>query len=761
MATRQPTNGVEPPRVAGLLSGSPSWWFLAAGCVTTLLYFLLPGGNVQSMTYEAIGGLSAAALVIGARLHQPTRTTGWHLLATGIALWVFGDLIWSANGTVFDTHPFPSMADAFYLASYPLLFAGLLQLVRDRLPHRDRAAALDAVAVMVALALPAWVFALGPLLHDQDLSALGRGVAFAYPILDVLLVGLVVRLVLTPGERSTAYWLLLAGLLCNAVADTIFALPSVATAHWGTSPLDGLYLLGYLLIGAAALHPSMVGVAARALPPTPVSSRPRILVVALAALSAPALLAGESIGGGIRHLPLILSGWCLLLGVVLARLVMLMGDLAREAQMDPLTRLANRSHLLDRVGSVLQQRQGTDEHDVALLYLDLDRFKTINDSVGHAAGDVLLVQVAHRLRKVVRPGDLVARLDGDEFVVLCEDIGDEAAARAVASRLSDGLADPFWVEGTPHFLSASIGISRATAASDPATLLSDADAARHRAKSVEAGTEVYDPSMGHELSLRGRFEHDLFDALGRHELALHYQPQLDLRTGAITGVEAVLRWQHPDWGMTKPSSILPIAEETGLIVPIGRWVVREACEQLRRWLRDDPATAPREVTVNVARRELLDPGYVAHLAACLERTGLPAGVLVLDVADDGLADAPSAVLEALSRVRGLGVHVCLDGFGIGRRSLANMRRVPADRLKIDRSLVSPMADDPGDRIVLSSVLQLGTSLGFEVSAAGVETRSQRTLLERLGCTHAQGNLWAPPLPPGSVLDAVLGRSIKP
>jgi diguanylate cyclase (GGDEF)-like protein len=456
---------------------------------------------------------------------------------------------------------------------------------------------------------------------------------------------------------------------------------------------------------------------------------------------------------------LILGGWCVLVALVVARFVMLVRDLTFEAQVDPLTRLANRSRLLERTGTVLQQRRAGDCSDVALLYLDLDRFRAVNDSIGRAAGDLLLVQVAERLQAIVRPGDLVARLGGDEFVVLCQHIADEPAARAVADRLTDGLADPFWVEGTPHFLSASIGISRANPGDrDPATLLEDADAALLRAKSVATRSEVYDPSMRQALSLRGHFEHDLFDAIARDQLVLHYQPQLDLRTAQVTGVEAVLRWHHPDWGMTKPDSILPIAEETGLIVPIGRWVVAEACRQLRSWLDDDPATAPREVTVNVARRELLDPGFTAHLEECLRRAGLPNDALVLDVDDDALANAPSAVLDALSRVRGLGAHVCIDGFGAGRRSLANVRRVPADRLKIDDTLVTGVGDDAGDRVVVSSILHLGAALGLQVTAAGIETRSQRTSLERMGCTHAQGNLWAPPLPPGSVLDAVLGRT---
>jgi diguanylate cyclase (GGDEF)-like protein len=742
------------------LADEASWWFLGAGGIAAVVYFLIRGnGDVQSLTYELVGGLSAAAVIVGTRFHQPERQAGWHLLAAGISLWVLGDLLWNANRTVFDARPFPSVADVAYLASYPFLFLGLLRLLRDRLAGRDRAAALDAAAVTVAVALPALAFVLGPLADDDTFGRLARGVAIAYPVAGLLLLGIVVRLLLAPGPRTTAFWLLVAGIGSNLVANTIFALPRVTARSLAGSPVDGLYLLGYLLIGAAALHPSMVGVGAPS-PARPAVApyRARMAMVGLAGLSAPAVLAGEAIDGHVRHVPLVLAGWCVFLAVVLGRLVLLLRHLAREAQLDPLTRLANRSHLVDRVDAVLRQRRAGDSHDVALLYLDIDRFKVVNDSIGHAGGDRLLVQVAARLEAIVRPGDLVARLGGDEFVVLCQQIADEPAARAVADRLGDGLADPFWVDGTPHFLSASIGISRATATSDPAAMLKDADAAMYRAKAADVRAEVYDPSMGIELSLRGRFEHDLFEAIARAELVLHYQPQLDLRSAEVTGIEALLRWQHPSWGMTKPDSILPIAEHTGLIVPIGRWVVAEACRQLQAWQHADPASAPGEVTVNVSRRELLDAGFVAHLEACLRETGLPPEALVLDVADDALGDAPAGVFETLARARGLGIHVCIDGFGSGRRSLGNVRRAPADRLKVDLSLVTGLTDDAGDRVVLGSVLQLGAALGLQVTVAGVESRSQRTALERLGCTHAQGNLWAPPLPPGAILDAVLGRA---
>jgi diguanylate cyclase (GGDEF)-like protein len=734
-------------------------WFLAVGLAAAGMHALLGGGGAQPAIYQVVAGVATITVVLGVRLHEPAGARSWNVLAAGIALWVVGDLIWNAHASVFDTQPFPAPADVAYLASYPLLIVAVVGLVRARHAGREVGTLVDALAVCVAAVVPTWIFLVSPAAADSELGVLGRIVAIAYPVADLFLVLVLARLVLSRGPRPRAFWLLLGGLSVNLLADAVYAVPSVNAHYAADNPLETLYLLGYVLLGAAALDPSMVDVAT----PGPDASRAaairwRVVLMGLAAATAPALVAVQSLKGRPEHVPLLLGSWLVVLSLVLIRLVRTMRELAAASQFDPLTRLANRSLLMTRVESLLERRAGRTD-DVALLSLDLDRFRAVNDAIGHAAGDVLLVEVAERLRGAVRPSDLVARLGGDEFVVLCEDVADEQAARAVAERLSASLADPFWVDGSPHFLSASIGISRATSVAARAdSLLQDADAALSRAKVRGAArSELFDHELAQEMSLRGRFEHDLHRAVDQDQLLLHYQPVIDLRSGGVSGVEALLRWQHPDWGLTKPDSILPIAEESGVVVAIGRWVVAEACQQLRQWRREKGTAAPGEVTVNVSRRELVDKGYVAHLEHCLRRADIEAQALVLEVSDDDLADAPASMLDTLLRARALGVHVCIDGFGRGRRSLANLRRVPVTRIKLDRDFVRTVADDTGDRLVVTAVLQLGASLGLDVIAAGVETRSQRTQLERMGCTHAQGNLWAPPLPPGSVLDAVLGR----
>jgi diguanylate cyclase (GGDEF)-like protein len=730
-------------------------WFLVAGAVGLIAHRLTGGAGAQPIIYELVAAASAAAIVVGVHLHRPMRPRAWNLLAVAVALWVFGDLAWNANDSLFDQVPVPSIADLGYLASYPFMAVGLLRMARDRVPSADRSTVIEAALVTVSAALPAWVFLAGPAVSDGSAGVLAGAVAVAYPLGDLFLFAVLLRLVMSGGRRPLAYWLLLAGAAVNLVADALFAVPSIAEAYDGTHPIESTYLLGYLLIGAAALHPSMVLLTTRTSERPRTTSRARLLWLALAGAAAPAVMAIQAAQGEVRDVPLILVGWCVVVALAVVRLGFAGDDIVTAGQRDPLTLLPNRGRLLAHVERLLGERA-----DVAVVYLDIDRFHRVNETIGEAAGDRMLVEVGERLRRAVRPGDVVARVGGDEFAVACQDVPDDATARAVGQRLMVGLAEPFFVGESPHFLSASIGIARPTSSVvDAASLLRDADVAHKRAKRRgTSGAEMFDPEVGLSASLRARFELDLGRAIEENELELHYQPLIDLRTEQPAGVEALIRWQHPDWGTTKPESLLPVADDTGLIVPIGRWVLSEGLRQLHAWERSGAPGAPTELTINVARRELLDPAFVDTLHRALDRAAVAPTSLVLDVDDDALADATATMIDTLQRVRALGVRLCIDRFGTGRHTFANARRIAADRWKLDATFVRAVADDPGDRVIANSMLQLGASLGVQVVAVGVETRSQRVQLERMGCTLAQGNLWAPPLPPGSVLDSVLRRS---
>jgi len=718
---------------------------LVVGMLATAVHSTVHGA-LQPYLYDTIAVFAPVAILLGIRLHRPARPRPWVLLAAGTGLWVVGDLLFAAAHDAF-----PSVADIAYLASYPALVLGIAIMARDRLPGRDRPGMIDAGSVTVAAFLPAWMFLMSPVVGDAGSSVLARSVSIAYPLADLFVVAVLVRLLVTPGRRPAAYWLLLGGVALNLAADAVFAVPAVSATYSASSPLESLYLLGYVLLAAAALHPSMANVStAASAGPTLPPARWRVAIVGVAGMTAPLLLGIESFQHDLEYVPLLLAGWCLLLVLVVARLSLLVRDLAVLAELDPLTRLPNRVLLLDKVDKLLQRR-GPDAEDIALLYVDLDRFKLVNDSIGHAGGDLLLIEVADRLRATVRPGDLVSRLGGDEFVVLCEDVADEAAVRLIAERLVAAISEPFWIHGAPQFLSASVGISRVTAlTTDASGLLKDADSAMYRAKTRgKARAEVFDPSLPPQVSLRARFERDLHDAIDADDLMLHYQVVVDLRTGLVSGVEALVRWEHPSWGLSGPESMLPVAKETGLIVPMGRWVVAAACEQMAAWQDAGLGGAP-ELVVNVAHRELLDTGYLDRVVRCLTEWAIAPARLVLDIADDELADVASVVRDTLHEARQMGIHVCIDGFGAGRHSLGNLRRVPIDRVKLDRSFAGTIAGDAGHRTILAAVLELGASLGVDVVAAGIETDEQRRVLRDLGCDFGQGNLWAPPRPADAV-----------
>jgi diguanylate cyclase (GGDEF)-like protein len=696
--------------------------------------------------YEILAAAAPIGILVAMRVHRPVHRLPWFLLAGGSAGWVVGDVLFNSLDEVF-----PSIADAVYLAAYPAVLIGAMLVVRERLPGRDLPGLVDAAAVTVAASIPAWMFVMSPMMSDGSTSLAARLVALAYPLADLFVIAVLVRLLVTPGRRTPTQALLLSGLFVNLVADTIYAVPSVSASYSAASPLEQLYLLGYLFTLVASLHPSMgEGTGAPLLDRSLPAVRWRIAMLALAGISAPALLAVQAIRGAYHHIPLLLIGWCVLLALVILRVAGLVRSLSSLAGLDTLTGLPNRMYLIDRLDKLLQRRRG-DTDDIALLYVDLDRFKVVNDTVGHAGGDILLVEVSQRLRDTVRPGDLVSRLGGDEFVVLCEDIHDEATARVIADRLVAAVALPIWIHGAPYFVSASVGISRVMPeVTEPDMLLRHADAAMYQAK--EAGksrSQVFDPMAKAPDRPTEHFERDLRTALARDELSLHYQPIVDLGTGAIRAVEAFLRWPQEDH-VRMAASIVPIANDSGLIVPVGRWVVRAACQQLRAW-RDAGLDDAVQVVVNVSHRELLDPDFLRHLARCLDDATLAPSSVVLEVDEEEMADIATLAFDALRGARDLGTDLCIDRFGTGRRSLLNIGRLPITGIKLHR----PFADGVGvgrHDIVLGTVADLAANLGLEATVSGVETHEQRHLLERLGFPRAQGVLWSPALSGDAIVD---------
>ena len=431
--------------------------------------------------------------------------------------------------------------------------------------------------------------------------------------------------------------------------------------------------------------------------------------------------------------------------------------IAYLAQHDALTGLPNRALLQDRLDQALAHatRQGK---RIALMFLDLDRFKTINDSLGHLTGDKLLQGVAGRLRQCVRETDTVSRQGGDEFIIVLTGVDSPDEAGRVAAKILDQLDAAFDVDGQQLRTSFSIGIALFPEdGHDPETLMKNADTAMYHAK--ESGRNTYrffDERMNVNTLERLQLENGLRQAIGRQELRLAYQAQVDLASGRIIGLEALLRWASEPLGNVPPSRFIPLAEECGLIIPIGDWVLREACRQARQW--QDAGLAPVPVGVNLSALQFRRSDIVAGVAAALDESGLDGRWLELELTESLLMESGPDVILTLGRLKALGVRLSIDDFGTGYSSLAYLKRFPVDRLKIDQSFVRDLAQNPDDAVIIRTIIQLGHNLRLEVIAEGTETLEQMDFLRREGCTAAQGYLFSRPVP-ADAIPALLQRGL--
>ncbi len=433
-------------------------------------------------------------------------------------------------------------------------------------------------------------------------------------------------------------------------------------------------------------------------------------------------------------------------------------QLLHNAFHDTLTGLPNRALFGDRLDMALAGAQRQPAGRFAVLFFDLDRFKNINDSLGHSVGDQLLVALARRLETIVRPGDSVARIGGDEFAILVNDMHDVSHAIQVAERVLAGFEAPFTIEANEVFISASIGIAvHNMSTTDPDAMLRDADIAMYRAKAAGKGRyEIFDPQMHASAVALLRIETDLRRAVDRQEFVMHYQPIVTLKDRKIRGLEGLVRWQHPKKGLISPANFITVAEETGLIIPLGWWVMEQSCRQTREWQLKFPMNPPIFISVNVSGRLFVDNNVVEGILDILGRTGLPPESLRLEVTENVILEHSEAVMTKMRQLRAMGVQLSVDDFGTGYSSLSYLQRFQYDTLKIDRSFISGPEAGADSQAIVETILSLASTLGIGVIAEGIETAEQMIKLRDLDCPQGQGFWFARPLNPVMVEELLGG-----
>jgi len=730
--------------------------FVLGASAATLAYPLAAGHPlVQGSLYIGLSAAVIVAMAEGVRLHRPRVSAGWFLLGAGVSLYLVANVIWY-SATFFSNVP-PRLlqaADVVYVLAYGAMVAAFVVMAWVRTAPVERTGAMiDSAIVAVGATLIAWVFLLAPANAQSDVPLAARAAALFYPVVDLVLAAIVLRVLFTPKNRSASFALLMLFVAAQTVADLAYA---TALLH-GTFRLGGVLTAGWMLsygcLGAATLHPSMPCLSEPCGDTSPMRlSWFRLVFVSLAVFVGPAVYFA---GGDTGDEGVIVGAMTLGFVLGVARMAVFVcqldsneKQLARQARYDALTGLPNRLEFDERLATGTAEDRG-----VAVMLLDLDGFKKVNDGLGHAAGDALLVAVGRRIEGAVRPGDLVARFGGDEFTVLLESVSVDEARR-VAQRVLDVFDSPVTIQGRQVVARASVGISVAAASRVSATagvLLREADAAMYEAKRKGGQRyEVFSEDMHARVIDRLALECDLRDAGLGTELVLHYQPLVDLDDGHLTGFEALLRWRHPERGMLPPDQFIPVAEETGLIVPIGRWVLQEACRRSVAW------GGGLTMNVNVSARQLEDEGFVADVAGALRTTQLEPSLLTLEVTETMIVVDEEATSRRLHELKALGVRIAVDDFGTGFSSLGHLRRFPIDELKIDRSFVSELGRGH-DQGVAAAAIRLARSLNMDVVAEGIEDEEQLSELRRCSCRRGQGYLFWKPLEPDAV-DVLLAHS---
>ncbi|GGL52052.1 hypothetical protein GCM10014719_61770 [Planomonospora parontospora subsp. antibiotica] len=773
----------------GRRTARPPLWllFLGTGLLVSAVSVLLPGEADDVAVRSAVSVAAVIAMVAGTRLRRPAAPAAWRLLAAGLVAWVGADLLWTgwfltAGGV---GHPAPIWLEVSYLLSYPLFFAGLGRLPGNAIRSRDGGVTLDAMVILLGAAFVYWTVAFNPYGGIQDPSDRNILMAATYPAADLFVQFMVMRLWFTHGLRNRSYAMLALGFAGMFANDVLYALDLQVGQSWDYDLLgNGGWLLWFVLMGTAALHPSAAD-GRRTASDGHLTVARGVAFLVMACAGPFSLVVTVPAGAPMDPLdfaaPLVI--FAALMGFLIIRLITnaraaqrraiqldeqatelsraleeqgaLQELISHRAMHDPLTGLANRALFNDRLEQATARRAPSARH--ALLLLDLDGFKHVNDGYGHPVGDQLLIQAARRLRETLREADTLARLGGDEFAVLLEDVT-AAEAGEIAERVVDVVAEAYTVGEYALHVTTSVGLYMIAESVPAADVLRDADLALYAAKAAGKNQiSVFHQGLRVERLDQARIAEGLRRALEQDAFSVDYQPVVNLETGGVHAVEALLRWRSPE-GIVPPDAFIPTAEETGLIVPIGTHVLRRACFDARRW-HERYGIA---VNVNVSAVQLRRPDFVATVLDALADSGLPGEALILEITETALLDTgmqrSDQAIEYLFQLRGHGVRVAIDDFGTGYSSLSYLHRLPVDVVKIDGAFTTlASGTDAASRqrhAFTRAILGLCESLDLPAVAEKVETAEQEEFLRDMRCPLGQGYLFSRPVP-AATLDRFL------
>lgn len=724
-----------------------SVWFIALIAVHAT-------GRFGDVTYT-LGILSAMVIgLTGLVLNQPAPLWPWLLLVGSAGLWGLASSIGSYEdfGNLSRTRDLTP--DFVAIPGYFLFGLAIVALLRSRRPNRDITLALDGILLAFGAALIVNHTLLTPTLELDSGWFPARLVVTMYPAAALILFGVAAQLAFAGGRRSPAFAMLLLGVFAMAVCDVIWAFGEIGRIDLAPNLVDTPYLLVPGSISVAMLHPSMNDMASPARAVRPVRSLTRYLLVSSTLIVPAALIV---LPGQVTLITVALSvGLCttsaLRVAYAMSREDRSRSELLYRANHDDLTNLPTRSLLLDEI----EQRLVDTDEPLSLLFIDLDHFKNVNDLMGHQVGDELLVHVAERLVDTVRDADLVARISGDEFVVLAAGLDAEGGTR-LADRIRRTLSQPFVLSGKEVLCTASIGVSSAApgATTTPSLLIQEADTAMYESKWSRNETTVFDQSMQDRATRRMEIEQLLRHETDAPKLTTWFQPIVDVERGRVVGLEALLRWDALGAAIS-PAEFVPIAEDSGLIIPIGAFVLDEACRQAAFWRANVERGEDLYVSVNLSPRQVASPDIVDTVASALERHGLPPSALWLEITETAITEDTAVTAGVMTGLRMLGVRLALDDFGTGYSSLSGLQYLPVHRLKIDRQFTSGLGSDSSNEKLIRCITAVAESFELDVVAEGVETREQLASLKEIGCTQIQGYFFSKAVPAEEVPE-VVGR----